>query len=71
MTREEHINWCKMRAMEYVVIGDFANAVWGMLSDLGLHPDTKHYKQSKRSLGAATLLKNETKAVVNFIEEFA
>jgi hypothetical protein len=69
-SRKEHIVWCKNRAKEYVEIGDFLNAVWGMLSDLSLHPEAKNYEASKRSLGAATLLKNEREAVIGFIEGF-
>ena len=68
--RKEHIAWCKNRAKEYVEIGDFPNAVWGMLSDLSLHPEAKDYKASKRVLGAATLEKNEREGVLNFIEGF-
>ena len=40
-TREEHMKWCKQRAMEYVNAGDFQQGVTSMLSDLGKHPDTK------------------------------
>lgn len=40
MTREEHLNWCKTRAIEYVEAGDLSNAQASMISDLGKHPDT-------------------------------
>lgn len=39
-TREEHIAWCKQRALEYVDAGDLANAVTSMGSDLQKHPQT-------------------------------
>lgn len=41
MTRQEHLNWCKQRAREYVQQGDLLNAVTSMMSDLGKHPETK------------------------------
>ena len=42
MTRAEHLEWCKKRALEYVDHGDCLNAMTSMLSDLGKHPDTKN-----------------------------
>lgn len=39
-TREEHMIWCKMRALEYVDRGDCHNAVVSMGSDLGKHEET-------------------------------
>jgi hypothetical protein len=39
-TREEHLAWCKERALEYVAAGDLANAVASMSSDLNKHPET-------------------------------
>lgn len=41
MTRQEHLDWCKQRAREYLDKGDVANAVASMMSDLGKHPDTE------------------------------
>lgn len=40
MNRQEHIEWCKQRAMEYVDAGDIDNAFASMASDLGKHPET-------------------------------
>ena len=40
MTREEHLNWCKERALEYVEKGDVTNAYASMVSDLNKHPET-------------------------------
>jgi hypothetical protein len=39
-TREEHLAWCKQRALEYVDNGDLTQAYSSMASDLGKHPDT-------------------------------
>ena len=48
-TREEHIEWCKQRAREYLAQGELLNAVTSMMSDLEKHPETK-------SLGAMAAL---------------
>ena len=37
--RNEHLKFCKERAMVYFNRGDLANAVTSMASDLGKHPD--------------------------------
>lgn len=41
MTRTEHMQWAKDRAMKYVETGDFNEAVTSMLSDLSKHPETE------------------------------
>jgi uncharacterized membrane-anchored protein len=38
-TRDEHLEWCKQRAREYLDAGDLANAVTSMGSDLDKHPE--------------------------------
>ena len=43
MNREEHLSWCKKRALEYVDAGDFEQAIASMGSDLGKHPDTANH----------------------------
>src|SRR6476660_9902729 len=40
LTRDEHLAWCKRRALEYVDAGDLTRAVASMTSDLKTHPDT-------------------------------
>ena len=40
MNREQHLNWCKQRALEYVDSGDLAQAWTSMASDLGKHEET-------------------------------
>lgn len=39
MTREEHLQLAKGRALEYLNAGDIQNAVTSMMSDLSKHPD--------------------------------
>jgi hypothetical protein len=40
MTRDEHLEWAKSRALEYLDRGDVQNAVTSMLSDMRKHPET-------------------------------
>lgn len=40
MNRDEHVAWCKTRALAYVDAGDLNNAFASMCSDLRKHPDT-------------------------------
>lgn len=39
MTRQEHLEWCKQRALEYVDT-DPQGAFTSIVSDLGKHPET-------------------------------
>jgi hypothetical protein len=41
MTRQEHLAWCKQRALEYVDQGDTSQAFASMASDLNKHPETE------------------------------
>lgn len=43
MTRQEHLDWCKQRALEYVEAGDVNQAFASMGSDLGKHDETKNH----------------------------
>jgi hypothetical protein len=40
MTRGEHLQWAKDRALEYADQGDVANAIGSLRSDLGKHAET-------------------------------
>jgi hypothetical protein len=40
MTRQEHLDWCKKRALEYVDRKDTEQAFASMMSDLGKHEET-------------------------------
>ena len=44
MTRDEHLEWCKQRAREYLDRGDTMNAFTSMGSDLDKHPETRNHK---------------------------
>lgn len=43
MTRNEHLEWCKQRALAYVDQGDLNGAWTSMCSDLSKHPETKNH----------------------------
>lgn len=43
LTREEHLQWCKQRALEYARMGANAQALASMGSDLGKHPETRNH----------------------------
>ena len=40
VTRSEHLDWCKKRALEYCDRGDTVNAWTSMASDMAKHPET-------------------------------
>jgi hypothetical protein len=41
MTREEHLQWAKDRALEYADQGDAGLAMNSLIQDLGAHPETE------------------------------
>ena len=49
MNRQEHLEWCKKRALEYVEVNDLSQAFASMASDLKKHPETE--KHSAINLG--------------------
>jgi hypothetical protein len=55
MTREEHLAWCKKRALEYVDRGDLNQALTSMLSDLRKHPETENHIGGVLGVGLAML----------------
>lgn len=38
--REEHLAWCKQRALQYLDQHDIQNAICSMMSDMKEHPET-------------------------------
>ena len=69
MDRQEHLEWCKKRAMEYVVRGDLNEAITSMMSDIGKHEETKDHPG--KELGLMFMLKGVKKSdIVKFIEGF-
>jgi hypothetical protein len=46
MNRQEHLQWCKQRALEYLQPGPYFSldeAMASMASDLGKHDETRHH----------------------------
>ena len=54
MTRGEHLQWCKDRAIEYINIGDLSGAFASMCSDVMKHEETNHH-QTTNELGMMQL----------------
>lgn len=70
-TREEHLAWCKKRALEYVDHGDVQNAFASMASDLDKHEATRGHAGSR--LGMMMLMSGQLAspdAMRRFIEGF-
>lgn len=71
MTRQEHMAWCKKRALEYVDVGDTEQAWASMVSDVNKHPETQGHAAIE--LGMVQLLGgqlNTPDAMRKFIEGF-
>lgn len=67
MTRAEHLSWAKARALEYVAVGDVANAWNSIVSDLTKHPETADH--SGIQLGSMLAL-NGNLSTVREVREF-
>ena len=67
--REEHLEWCKARALEYLENGDIQNAITSMLSDMGKHPET-HVNPALALLGMMTIQNYDLGEARRFIEGF-
>jgi hypothetical protein len=73
MTRQEHLQWCKDRAMEYAKAGDNQQALASMLSDLGKHPETAPSLKSCGPLGMMLMVSGQLSTrqeMENFIKGF-
>jgi hypothetical protein len=69
MTREEHLAWCKQRALEYLNKGDVKNAIASMGSDLGKHPETAA-NVHLMSLGMLYVMQRDIHGAKRWIEGF-
>jgi len=70
-TREQHLEWCKRRALEYVDSGDLNQALASMGSDLGKHEETRNHAGIK--LGMMMLMSGQLSTpdkMRKFIEGF-
>jgi len=72
MTREEHVAWCKKRALEYVAAGDFVTALINMARDLNKHEETRDHAGAKVGMGLMLTGGLRTKGeMTKFIEGFS
>jgi hypothetical protein len=51
MTREEHLEWAKKRALEYLDVGDSRQAFTSMMSDLRKHPELENHVGGQIGVG--------------------
>lgn len=71
MTRQEHIDWCKKRAHEYLDRGDITNAIASMMSDLNKHEETRQSAGGILSmLGMQAVVSGDSQAAKRFIDGF-
>jgi len=69
--RQEHLDWCKKRALQYCDRGELENAWASMASDLDKHPETQGH--SAIQLGMMMLMGGHLSTVDKmrkFIEGF-
>lgn len=70
-TREQHLEWCKVQAREYLAEGDLMNAVTSMMSDLEKHPETAiRGDATLLMVGIFAINSGDPKEVSRFIEGF-
>lgn len=55
-TRQEHLDWCKLRALQYVDKGDLQNAFTSFASDVSKHPETESIRDTVANLGMPLLM---------------
>ena len=70
-SREEHLEYCKQSALEYVDIGDLRNALVSLGCDLNKHPETAGHIAIE--LGTALMTSgqlNTPEEMRNFINGF-
>jgi len=71
LTKEEHLDRCKKRALEYVDKGDLQRAFASMISDLSAHPEISDHIAI--GLGVAIMRSGglfDANSMRKFIEDF-
>ena len=69
MTREEHLEWCKVRARAYLDQGQAAAAITSLMSDLTKHPETVKLVSDSNFCASATEAGIESLELArNFVE---
>jgi hypothetical protein len=71
VSRGEHLQWCKDRALEYVKVGDCQQAFASMAADLGEHDETAGHSGIELGMGLLMIGSlNEPHEMRKFIEGF-
>jgi hypothetical protein len=71
MTRAEHLDWSKKRALKYLETGDTTGAYASFMSDIGKHSELEHHPGRELGMGLLMLGKlNEKEEMRKFIEGF-
>jgi hypothetical protein len=69
-TYDEHIEWCKVHARQYLREGDVTNAITSMLSDLSKHPETKGIAEKMTMLAMFYMVNHDLQGARDFVEGF-
>lgn len=70
MTRDEHIAWCKKRALEYLDRGELGDALASMCSDLSKHDETMAIGEKMAPLGLLHVMNFDGRELRRWIEGF-
>ena len=70
MTRQEHLQWCKKRALEYLDQYKIMEAITSMLSDLSKHEETREIGEKLGPLGTMCVMNHDLPGARRFIEGF-
>ena len=70
MTRAEHIDWTKARALEYLDRGEAANAVSSFTSDLNKSEETARLSATVGYLLMGCLFIGDTHVAKSIIQDF-
>ncbi len=71
MTRQEHLDWCKKRALEYLDRGNVMEAIASMMSDMEKHPETKSNNPFLNAMGLAAAASGDEREARRFIVGFS
>jgi hypothetical protein len=70
LTRDEHLAWCKKRALEYLDRGDLEQAFTSMASDLSKHDELRKIGDLMGPVGMLYLMNHDARQLRHWIEGF-
>lgn len=71
MNRQEHLDWCKTRAIDLANSGNINEALASMVSDLNKHEETREHPATELGIKLAITGNLKTKEeMINFINGF-